>query len=186
MVPLTIITPATIPIFFIIFLLKNSALSGGVSVGGEEGEGGDPSDVKDGANPSGIEWCEGTGPPDIGSSEGAGPSNAEEYEDGDPPDPPDADKYGVESVDIDSSENHGFLYRHERESVDNDDGWCEGVSLSDGEKVSVVAVARSDSVSCGDGGISDGPELERWGDADSYNDGGGFGLRRGGLSNNHE
>ena len=53
--PLMIATPATVLSFFIIFLLKNSALSGGVSVGGEEGEGGDPSDVKDGANPSGIE-----------------------------------------------------------------------------------------------------------------------------------
>jgi len=79
MVPPTITTPAaTIPIFFIIFLLKNSALSGSTSVGGEEGEGGDPSDVKrcDGANPSDIELCEGI---DIKSCEGAGdPSSAEE------------------------------------------------------------------------------------------------------------
>jgi hypothetical protein len=50
MVPPTIATPATILSFFIIFLLKNSALSGGVSAGGEEVEGGDPSDVK---------WCGG-------------------------------------------------------------------------------------------------------------------------------
>ncbi|KAF8490808.1 hypothetical protein F5888DRAFT_1739706 [Russula emetica] len=70
MVPPTIATPATILSFFIIFLLKNFASSGGVSVGDEEleGEGCDPSNVKccDGANPSGIEWCEST--PDIGSS----------------------------------------------------------------------------------------------------------------------
>lgn len=77
MVPPTIIAPATILIFFIIFLLKNSALSRGVSVGGDEGEGSDPSDVKDGANPSGVEWSEGTDPPDIGSSEGTSPSDAE-------------------------------------------------------------------------------------------------------------
>jgi hypothetical protein len=78
MVPPTIITPAAIPSFFIIFFSKNSVLSGGVSVGGEEGEGDNPSDVKscDGANASDIEWCEGTDPPDaneygvdIGSSE---------------------------------------------------------------------------------------------------------------------
>jgi hypothetical protein len=88
MVPPTITTPATIPIFFIIFLLKDSALSEGVSVGGEEGEGGEPSGVEDGANPSGIEWCEGTNPsgigwcedtdpPDIDSSDGTSPSDAE-------------------------------------------------------------------------------------------------------------
>jgi hypothetical protein len=53
--PPTITTPATILSFFIIFLSKYSALSGGVPVGGEEGEGGGASDVKwrDGANPSG-------------------------------------------------------------------------------------------------------------------------------------
>jgi hypothetical protein len=50
MVPPTIATPATILSFFIIFLLKNFALSGGVSAGSEEGEGDDPSDVK---------WCGG-------------------------------------------------------------------------------------------------------------------------------
>jgi hypothetical protein len=57
------------------FLLKNSALSGGVSVGGEEGEGGGAFGVKwcDGASTSDIEWCEGSDPPeadvDIDSSE---------------------------------------------------------------------------------------------------------------------
>jgi hypothetical protein len=35
--PPTIIAPATIPTFFTTFSLKNSALFGGVSVGGEEG-----------------------------------------------------------------------------------------------------------------------------------------------------
>jgi hypothetical protein len=56
-------------------LLKNSALFGGVSIGGEEGVG--PSDVEwcDGANPSGI----GTDPPDIGPGEGIDPSNAEKW-----------------------------------------------------------------------------------------------------------
>jgi hypothetical protein len=48
-------TPATILSFFIMFSLKIPALSGGTSVGGEEGEGGDPSGVEDGAKPSGIE-----------------------------------------------------------------------------------------------------------------------------------
>lgn len=75
--PPTINVPATIPTaFFITFLLKNLALSRGVSVGGEEGEGVDPSDVewRDGANPSGI----GTDPPDIGSSEGVSPCGAGE------------------------------------------------------------------------------------------------------------
>ena len=56
--PPMIVTPAAILIFFIIFSLKNPALSEGVSVGGEEGEGGGPSGVKDGANPSGVECCE--------------------------------------------------------------------------------------------------------------------------------
>jgi hypothetical protein len=61
-----IVTPATILSFFIIFLLKNLALSGGVSVGGEEGEGDDPPGVKDGVGPSGIDIksCEGTNPSD--------------------------------------------------------------------------------------------------------------------------
>jgi hypothetical protein len=55
MTPPTITTPATILSVFAIFSVMNSALSGGVSVGGEEGEGGAASDVKwcDGANPSG-------------------------------------------------------------------------------------------------------------------------------------
>ena len=59
-------TPITIPIFFIIFLLKNSALSGGVSVGGEGDEDGDTSNVKscDGANPSRIELCGDSDPSD--------------------------------------------------------------------------------------------------------------------------
>jgi hypothetical protein len=77
--PPMITTPATTLSFFIIFLLKDSALSGGVSAGGEEGEGGDPSGVKDGpgVSPSGIEWCEGTDPPDIDSCEGTGASDDE-------------------------------------------------------------------------------------------------------------
>jgi hypothetical protein len=73
-VPPTIIAPA-IPSFFITFLLKNSALFGGVSVGGEEGVG-----------PSDVEWLmaptppvlEPT-PPDIGPGEGIDPSNAEKW-----------------------------------------------------------------------------------------------------------
>jgi len=39
----TIVTPAKILSFFIIFLLKNPALSGGVSAGGDAGESGDQS-----------------------------------------------------------------------------------------------------------------------------------------------
>jgi hypothetical protein len=76
MPPPAIIAAATIPTFVFRFLSKKPALSRDVSVGGEEGEGVDPSDVEwcDGANPSGI----GTDPPDIGSSEGVGPSDAEE------------------------------------------------------------------------------------------------------------
>jgi len=83
MAPPTIVTPTTILSFFIIFLLRNSALSGGVSVGGEEGEGGDPSDVKgcDGAKPSGIEWCEGTDTSD--ADECGVDSDSSEYDDND-------------------------------------------------------------------------------------------------------
>jgi hypothetical protein len=111
MVPPTITTPATIPIFFIIFLLKNFAFSGGVSVGGGEGECGDPSDVKwsDGINPSDIEWSKGTDSSNAGKL----------CEDSDPPD---AGEYGV---DIDSSGCQSV--------DDNDDGWCEGVNSSCGE-----------------------------------------------------
>lgn len=65
-------TPTTIPIFFVIFLLKNSALSGGISAGGEDDEGGDTSDVKpcDGASPSGIELCIATNPSNVKSCDG--------------------------------------------------------------------------------------------------------------------
>ena len=83
-----VVTPPRTKSFFIIFLLKNSALSGGVSVGGE-GEGGDASDVK---------WCERDDPSKAECCDGANPSGS--------------------------------------------------------------VVARSDPVSCGDGGISDNPELE--------------------------
>jgi len=105
MTPPTIATPATILRFFIIFLLNNSALSGVVSVGGEEGEGGGPSGVKwcDGASTSDIEWCEGTEPSDAEDS-----------------DPPEANEY---RVGIGSS-----IYK----SVD-DNGWCEGVNWPGGE-----------------------------------------------------
>jgi hypothetical protein len=123
MTPPITITPAKILSFFIIFSLKNPALSGGVSVGGEdEGgnpsgvkDGGDPSGIKDGTNPSGMECCEGIGV-GIESCEGTDPADgAEKYcEDSDPPD---ADEYGVG---INSSEF---------QSVD-DDRWCEGVNLS--------------------------------------------------------
>jgi hypothetical protein len=84
-------------------LFKNFAFSRGPSFNDGEGEDCDPSDIE--------------------LREGASPSDAEKYcEDSDPPD---ADRYGV---DIDSSECH------EKGSVDdNDDGWCEGVNLSDGE-----------------------------------------------------
>ncbi|KAI0271863.1 hypothetical protein BGY98DRAFT_1005210, partial [Russula aff. rugulosa BPL654] len=76
------------PIFFIIFLLKNSALSGGVSVGRDGDEGGNTSDVKscDGANPSGIELCEATNSSDVKSCDGANPSCIELYEATDPSD----------------------------------------------------------------------------------------------------
>jgi hypothetical protein len=76
-VPPAITAPATIPTFFITFLFKNFALSRSVSVGGEEGEGVDPSDGKwcNGANPSGI----GTNSPDTGSGEGIHPSDAEKW-----------------------------------------------------------------------------------------------------------
>jgi hypothetical protein len=77
-VPPTITAPATIPTFFITFLLKNPALSGGVS-GGDEGEGGSDIEWCDGADPSGVGLRKGTGPPDIGSSEGIDPSDAEKW-----------------------------------------------------------------------------------------------------------
>ena len=113
-VPPTITAPATIPTFFIRFLLKNSALSGGVS-GDGKGEGGDPSDVEwcDGADPSGVGLCKSTRPPDIGSSESIDPSDAEK--------------------------------------------WCKGVNPCGGELVSVGA--KSDTIRCGDAGISEGPEV---------------------------
>jgi len=98
-----IATPATILSFFTIFLLKNSALSGGVSVGGE-GEGGDPSGIKDGGDPSSVK-------------DGGNLSDIEWCEDSDPPD---ADEYGV---DIDPAE---------LQSVDSE-RCCEGVNLSGGE-----------------------------------------------------
>lgn len=75
-VPPRIIMPVIIPILFIRFSSKNSALSGGVGVGGKV-EDGDQSVVKccNGANPSGIECRKGTpDPPDIDSSEGIDPS----------------------------------------------------------------------------------------------------------------
>jgi hypothetical protein len=89
MAPPTMTAPATILSFFIIFLLKNSASSGGVS---------------DGDPPDAAEYGVDSDPPATGS---------------------DAGECGV---DIGTSEN---LYR-ERESDDNNDGWCEGVNLSDG------------------------------------------------------
>ena len=97
MMPPMITTPATILSFFIIFLFKNFAFSGGISVGGGGGDDGNPTD---------IELCEGANPSD---------------------------------------------------AVD-DNGWCEGVNWSGREWVSVVA--QSDPVCCGDGGISDDPELK--------------------------
>jgi hypothetical protein len=103
MAPPMIITPARILSFFI---------TGGVSVGGEESESGDPSGVKEVANPSGIECCEGI---DIESCESTDPSDAEKYcEDSDPSD---ANEYGG---DIDWSEF---------QSAD-DDKWYEGVNSS--------------------------------------------------------
>ena len=62
----TMTTVAAIPNFFVTSLLKKFAFSGDVSVGGEEAEGGDPSDIKwcGGANPSSVEWGEGTNPSD--------------------------------------------------------------------------------------------------------------------------
>ncbi|KAF8493269.1 hypothetical protein F5888DRAFT_1636737 [Russula emetica] len=91
MAPPTIVTPAPILTFFIISLLKNSASSEGVLVGGEESEGGDPS------SPSGIgcENADPSGPSGIGC-EDADSSDAEKYcEDSDPSD---ADDNGVGTV----------------------------------------------------------------------------------------
>ena len=103
----TIATPAAIPIFFIMSLLKNFALSGGISAG----KGSDPSNVEwcDGANPSGIGCCKGTaGPPDIDSSEGIDPSGIRWGKGTDPPDigssegikPSDAIPWGRELVSV--------------------------------------------------------------------------------------
>ncbi len=58
-----ITTAATILSFFIIFWLKNSALSGGVSAGDEEGEGGNPSGVKDAAAPPALNGANAPTPP---------------------------------------------------------------------------------------------------------------------------
>jgi hypothetical protein len=71
MVPLTISAPTTIPISFIIFLLKNSDLSGCVSVGGPgKGEGGDLPE-----SATSIGGCKDADPSDIDSSEGLHPSD---------------------------------------------------------------------------------------------------------------
>src|SRR6266566_7686562 len=65
MMPPMITTPATILSFFIIFLFKNFAFSGGISVGGGGGDDGNPTDIElcEGANPSDAVddngWCEG-------------------------------------------------------------------------------------------------------------------------------
>jgi hypothetical protein len=167
-VPPTIIAPATIPTFLITFLLKNSPLSGGVSVGSVEWEGVDPSDVGwcNGANPSGMGLCKRPEPPDIESSEGidsdvawcngANPSGIGLCKDSDPPNTDSSE--GIDSdaewCDGANPSSIGLC----KDTNPTDIGSNEGVSPCGGELVSVGG--RSDHVSCRDGGITNDPELE--------------------------
>jgi hypothetical protein len=83
----TITVPATIPTFFITFLLKNPALSGGTSgVGLRKGTGPPGIGSGKGIDPSGVGLCEGTGAPDIGSGKGIDPSGVGLCEGTGPPD----------------------------------------------------------------------------------------------------
>ena len=90
MAPPMIPPPARTLSPFTISSLKNFALSGGVSVGGEESEGGDPSVVKwsDGGGGSEAKWCDGVnpsgsvvaGPDPVSCGGGCGISNVPEPE----------------------------------------------------------------------------------------------------------
>ena len=86
-------------------------------------------------DPSGVGLCNGTGLPGIGSGKGKGPS-------------------GVGLCNGTGLPDIGL-----GKGIDPSDTekWCKSVNPCGGESVTVGA--KSDPISCGDGGISDGPEV---------------------------